>query len=152
MKRFKKFVIRATYPMFTFYWFLFRPKTQGVKCLVEHKGRFLFVKLNYAHRSWTLPGGGVHTNETPLDAVKREVKEECGVTLDRVEKIGEYKSTRHYKRDTVYCFFAMVYSDYINIDKTEIGEAGWFNREELPDGYMPAADYLLDMYEKSRAQ
>lgn len=55
-------------PIRKLYWFIFRPKTRGVKCIVENKGKFLLVKLNYAHHKWTIPGGGVK---------KRRIFPEC---------------------------------------------------------------------------
>ena len=39
---------------------------------------------------WNLPGGGVEKNESPWDAVVREVKEECGVDISIIRLSGIY--------------------------------------------------------------
>jgi 8-oxo-dGTP diphosphatase len=39
---------------------------------------------------WVLPGGGIDRDETPEEAVVREVKEETGITVSIVRKVAEY--------------------------------------------------------------
>ena len=39
---------------------------------------------------WALPGGKVDVGETVEETVMREVKEETGIEVEIVEKIGEY--------------------------------------------------------------
>ena len=46
-----------------------------VACVQEESGRFL-------------PGGGLEAGETDVDAVHREVKEECGRSFEIVEALG----------------------------------------------------------------
>ncbi|WP_406373407.1 NUDIX hydrolase [Streptomyces sp. NBC_01550] len=44
-------------------------------------GRILLVKPSYRADSWEIPGGGLDTGEHPLQAVRREVKEELSIDL-----------------------------------------------------------------------
>ena len=58
------------------YWFIFRPKTKGVICLILSGDELLLIRHTYGHSAWTLSGGGLKKNESKEEAVKREVKEE----------------------------------------------------------------------------
>ena len=117
------------------YWFIVRPKTTGVKCLIECDDNYLLIKQTYGSRmyNWNLPGGGVEKNESFKDAVKREVFEEVGIALPDVIEIKRYTSNLEYKVDTVYCFYSKVITKNIVIDKNEILEAKWFPKNNLPE-------------------
>src|SRR3989344_171170 len=107
------------------YWVLFRPKTRGVKCIVEHNGEIFFVRLGYAHKSWTIPGGGVGHCESFADAAQRELLEETGVRARNLIKIGEYDSNREFKRDHVEVYYGQVSNKNFSVDGFEILEARW---------------------------
>ena len=44
-------------------------------------GEILGVSRRYDHTSFGLPGGKVNEGETPIEALIREIKEECGITI-----------------------------------------------------------------------
>jgi 8-oxo-dGTP pyrophosphatase MutT (NUDIX family) len=119
-------------PIRKLYWIICRPKTRGVKCIIQHGNKVLFVKLSYAHKSWTLPGGRVDKGESFEEAARREAKEETGIVLGEVEMVSEYLNTKEYKIDTVQCFSAKVDSDYFKIDNIEIVDAKWAIVTDLP--------------------
>jgi 8-oxo-dGTP pyrophosphatase MutT (NUDIX family) len=132
---FKKLFYEIIHPIIKFYGFLFRPNTKGVKCAIDFKGKILFVRLNYAHRGWTLPGGGVKRNESFEEAIRRETMEEVGVNLEKVEKIGEYKAVVEYKNDNVVCFYSKVSKPDFKVDGFEIAEAKWCDPDLIPEPY-----------------
>ncbi|MEK7195749.1 MAG: NUDIX domain-containing protein, partial [Patescibacteria group bacterium] len=76
---FKRILYKIVHPLMRFYWFLVHPKTSGVKCLIEHDGKFLVIRNTYGEMHWTLPGGGIKKGESPEQAVLREVKEEVRI-------------------------------------------------------------------------
>lgn len=129
------------------YWFVLRPRTFGVKCVIEHDGEWLMIRNTYGRRHWTFPGGKVERGEEPRDAAIREVLEEVGIELDDVRPIGDYYNTRQYKRDTVYCFAASVDSPNHVIDEGEIAEAMWVRIGELPEFRAQSVDTIMAMLE-----
>jgi NAD+ diphosphatase len=92
----------------------------------------LLILQTYGARVWTLPGGALARRETPEAAVRREVKEEVGVSLHRVQYLGQFVSTQTYNVDTVHVFTALAPSRAYTLDRCEILEARWFAREALP--------------------
>lgn len=135
-------------PLRKIYWFIFRPETRGVKCLIENNGKFLLVRLNYAHRKWTIPGGGAHKKESFLNAAIREAKEETELNIYEPIFIGSYKSIIEYKNDTVEVYLAHSRDIVYKIDPVEIKEAKWFSINELPDDRAASVDRIFKFYEE----
>ena len=96
-----------------------------------------------------MSGGGVKKHETWEDGIRREVFEEVGIKLDKIEKIGEYENTKEHKRDTVVVFHSVVSTPNFKIDGIEITEAKWFLPQEFPINRSPSVDKLLDFIGKS---
>ena len=87
--------------------------TLGVFAVIfDEAGRLLCVRLNYASKRWTTPGGRVETGESPLEALKREVLEETGLSITPGELLGVYAKPE--EDDLVLSFRATV-----------VGETAW---------------------------
>lgn len=128
------------------YWFIVRPKTYGVKMVIENEGKLLMIRNTYGHKKWTFPGGGKNKNETPQNGAIREASEEVGINAKSPKYLGEYLSTRQNKRDTVYCFYTKVNSTEFKIDPSEIEEAQWFGISDIPQEQSPAVQGILKLY------
>src|SRR3546814_10974896 len=65
-----------------------RRKVRAV--VLNEQGEVLLVRPHgYREGEWTLAGGGVEEGESPLEAMRREIGEELGVTLEEgFQKIG----------------------------------------------------------------
>ena len=49
--------------------------------IFDHRGRLLILKPNYK-KGWTIPGGQIDaTGESPWEACRREIREECGLEV-----------------------------------------------------------------------
>jgi 8-oxo-dGTP diphosphatase len=105
--------------------------TLGVfAAIIDDDGRILCVRMNYAIRAWTTPGGRVEPGESPDDALKREVLEESGLDVVANELIGVY--SKPYRDDIVLFFRARVVGRTPWQPNDEISHMDYFGRYELP--------------------
>src|SRR3989344_1954534 len=130
-------------PIRTWYRFFVRPTERGAKVVVIHDGKVLLVRPNYAHRQWTLPGGGAGRRETFEQAAIREVREEVGLEIQTLTFIREYQADHRFFKTNVRAFVTTVESDYFAVDGIEIAEAAWFPRDALPHDRGPRVDATL---------
>lgn len=74
---FRRWSVRRFEPRFTV-------TTGGV--VTDAQGRVLLLKHRFRKGSgWGIPGGFMEKNEQPMDALRRELREEIGLELERVE-------------------------------------------------------------------
>lgn len=67
-------------------------------------GKIVLVKLRYAD-GWRVPGGGRKKDETPEEAVVRELRKEIGMTsYGAVQPALELEERTHFKRDLASVF------------------------------------------------
>lgn len=128
----KRWGYRAAYAGLRGYWFVTRPHTRGVKCVLRAGDRVLLVRHSYGSRGWDLPGGSVRRGEQPESAARREMREELGVDVDSWHRIGRLDVEIDYRHDQIHCFQAELDSPVVEIDKGELTAASWFELSELP--------------------
>jgi ADP-ribose pyrophosphatase YjhB (NUDIX family) len=143
----KRRLIQVIYPWLKLYWFLVRPKTCGVQCVMQHGGAMLLVRNTYGRQHWTFPGGSIARGETTEAAIRREVLEEVGLHLERLQYLGAFEATIDYKRDHVTVFAGIALDRQVTLDPAEILEAHWFQPQELPP-LAPAAARILAMWQR----
>ena len=85
---------------------------------------------------WALPGGRMDPGETVEQTIIREVKEETGLEITIVCKVGEYVE-RGVKDDVEYeyyptCFLVKPVGGEIKKQESEIQEIKFFNLNQLP--------------------
>ena len=133
----KIFFVRLFYkladPIRKSYWFIVRPTRKGVRCLIEHEGKFLFIRNSYGSKKWTIPGGGVNRGESFENTAIRETQEEVGITSQNLIHIGTYVHKKEYKHDSLTIFYTKTQSPEFIIDPVEIEEARWMSFDEVPE-------------------
>lgn len=142
----KQLFFKLALPIRRAYWFLFRPTTHGVKVVICHEDKILFIRNSYGKKYWTFPGGGVERGEAFDVAGKREVQEEVGIRLDAVTYLGEYSSNFEYKNDIVHCYAGDTQGLDLQIDESEVGEAKWCRFDTPPEPLSPSVKKILNLY------
>jgi ADP-ribose pyrophosphatase YjhB (NUDIX family) len=127
------------------WWFLRRPYTYGVKCIVrDERGRVLFVRHTYGDRAvWEVPGGGRRRWEDPEVAVRREMREELGIELVGLKAVGELEILGHHKQTLLHCFAAFTGGAPIHLAAAEIARAQWAPPGAPPRPLSPDAAALV---------
>jgi len=124
---------RAAHIGLRVYWFVLRPHTRAVKCVVRQGDAVLFVRHAYGDRSrWELPGGGIKRGEDPRAGAAREAREELGLDLADWRPLGTVEARGRGKRTTIQCFEARPPGRELTLDAGEIEEARWFDLAAPP--------------------
>jgi ADP-ribose pyrophosphatase YjhB (NUDIX family) len=103
---------------------------------VIFKGNKILLVKELSDGKWTLPGGWVDINETPSEAVQREVREESGYEVKAVRLLALYDRNKHGHP----AFIFHLYKVYILCDlvggqpqnSIETGGAEFFEENEYP--------------------
>ena len=103
---------------------------------------------------WDLIGGFIEEGEDPLDALRREVREELTVDVELGEYLGGYPD--RYGDDGVYTlnfyWAARLTGGAIEVDESELEEVAWFRAEDLPGAAEFAFPNTFQALEDWRAQ
>ena len=96
--------------------------------------------------TWSTPGGHLDFGEDPRACAVREVAEETGLTVGRVEFVGATNDVFGRERHYITLWFAAegVSGDATVAAPYEMTEVGWFRRDELPEPLFPPLRRLLD--------
>jgi 8-oxo-dGTP diphosphatase len=113
------------------------PKPTATALCVDSEGRVLLARRAVEPRagSWDLPGGFVDEDEHPLDALRRELREETGLEIEPLELVGIWMdryggdSTAH---STLNLFWTARVVAGQPSPADDVSELSWFAPDELP--------------------
>ncbi len=110
--------------------------TLGVRAVVlDGQNRVFLIRHTYVP-GWHLPGGGVETGETALDALERELREEACIAIDEQPAlVGAFFNRQASRRDHVLVYVIRRFTVLKEKQPDrEIAEAGFFPLDRLPEG------------------
>ena len=115
--------MRLTHPRFTV--------TAGA-LIFNDSGEILLLKHRFrAGSGWGLPGGFLEKGEQPLEALRRELREEIALELEDVEIFA----TRSFRKpQQVEVLFRCRANGAVTPRTMEVERAEWFFPESLPEG------------------
>ncbi len=122
-------------PVIHFYWRFSRPATLGVRAMViDAQDRVFLIKHSYVD-GWHLPGGGVETGETLLEALARELAEEGNIVILAAPRLhGVFFNKRVSRRDHVALYVVREFrQDSLPQPNHEIVAHGFFPLTGLPE-------------------
>jgi ADP-ribose pyrophosphatase YjhB (NUDIX family) len=121
------------------------PKPTATALCVDARGRVLLTRraVPPAVGSWDLPGGFVEETEHPLDALRRELREETGLEIEPVRFHGIWMDVYggdSTAQSTLNLFWTarVLHGEAVPAD--DVAELRWFAAEELPRD----ADFAFD--------
>lgn len=121
--RFRRWSMRATHARFTV--------TAGA-IVFNDSGQVLLLKHRFrAGSGWGLPGGFLEAGEQPLEALRRELREEIGMEIKDVEVFA----TRSFRKpQQVEVLFLCRANGSPQPRNMEVELAEWFWLNSLPEG------------------
>lgn len=129
-KRFEPLLRR----IFHLYWRIARGMTLGVRGVVlDAEGKVFLIHHTYVS-GWQLPGGGVETGETLLEALQRELMEEGRIELLAQPVLhGLFLNSHVSRRDHVAIYVIREFrQDRMPEPNREIAACGFFAVDALP--------------------
>jgi 8-oxo-dGTP pyrophosphatase MutT (NUDIX family) len=103
--------------------------------VLDHQNQVFLIRHTYV-AGWHLPGGGVETGETALEALDRELREEACIAIDATPDLsGIFFNNRISRRDHVLVYVIRHFTVLeVKRPDREIAEAGFFPLDQLPEG------------------
>jgi ADP-ribose pyrophosphatase YjhB (NUDIX family) len=108
-----------------------------VRGVVFRDERVLMVRETLDGGRWTLPGGWADVNDSPSEAVEREIREEAGYRTRATKLLALYDRNRHGHPPYAFHAYKMFFRCELLDDaqdlqaNVETSEAGWFSEAEI---------------------
>lgn len=128
------------------------PKPTATAVCVDGEGRVLLTKRAIEPHlgAWDLPGGFVEEDEHPLEALRRELREETGLEIEPVEFLGVWMD-RYGGESTAQTTLNLFWTARVVGGEPraadDVSELRWFAAPELP----PPRELAFDCVAKALA-
>lgn len=142
--RIRSTILKLAWPAVQLYWRIRKPYFRTVRVVVRYEDEVLLVRHAYGAAGWGLPGGGLGRSEDPLEGGVREVREETGIRLEKVEGIAGNPLQALHANGELWVFVAEAASREHEVDHVEIIDSRWVREGEFPTELLAQARHALD--------
>lgn len=106
-----------------------------VGSIIYNNENKIFLAESSKWNAWIVPGGQIEIGETEEDALRREVREELGIEITDIIKVGEKikEPSKDFHKDQIRFIFKDFFCKAYSIDiipNEEISNYNWFTIEE----------------------
>lgn len=141
-------LVRMIHLIYRIFWRVLKPQTLGARAIVENSNHeVLLVRHRYSGQ-WYLPGGNVQRREFLVDAIRRELFEETGISnLELRGIVGVYSSRQEGKYDHIVVFRAYA-RQYVSTRSKgkEIQDLSFFDPVRLPNNVSVGTTRRIEEY------
>ncbi|MCF6409118.1 NUDIX hydrolase [Pseudalkalibacillus salsuginis] len=128
----------------------------SVTVIVDNTGRLLLQQRKFPNGAWGIPGGLMELGESTEDTARRELFEETGLTVSKLNLINVYSGPQNYIKaengDEFYvvttAYYSEGYEGIINVDKAESIKFDFFQPKELPENIVRSHKVILEEFFK----
>jgi 8-oxo-dGTP diphosphatase len=126
-------IVRSTQKKFTF---------SVAAIILNKRDEVLLLKHTLRpHYNWGIPGGFVSYGEQPVEALRRELREEIGIEVENVEMLRVRTIHRH-----IEIIFRAETDEKAEAKSFEISDVGWFSRDNLPENLSPVQKKMIENF------
>ncbi len=111
--------------------------------IIDDRGRVLLLKHRFRMGSgWGIPGGYLEKGEQPEAALRRELREEAGLEIEKVELVFVRTFKKPRQLEIIFRCHPAGETNQLNY---EIQRAAWFAPDELPKSLPKDQQRLIKM-------
>lgn len=130
----------------------------GVGVMLQNeKGGVLLGLRRGSHGAgeWSFPGGHLEWGETVFETAKREVREETGLEINKMELISVADEMRYIKTDNKHYLNIGVKAKYFGgepriMEPEKCKEWRWFGLDELPEKLLEGTELIIKNYKAGK--
>lgn len=119
--------------------------------LMDGKNILLLRRYNTGYRDgfYSVIAGHLDGNETMKSAMKREAKEEAGISIDEKDLVFAHAMHRKSEEERLDFFFACHKwkGEIKNMEPHKCDELKWFELDKLPDNMVPYVKKAIENFE-----